>query len=212
MKNCYFHLLRIGLVLMTGFYFSAAANGKTWHVSGQNLAGIKQDEQVQTISKAASLAGPGDTVIVHDGIYRETVVIEKSGLPDSPITFQAATVADVVITGADRISEWTRLPGEDRIYSTPWPYKFITWNRNNTHPDDDFHLFPVLLRCGRGLARGARGPCAEIPRLLREYPRAQLGTRQLARRRQAQLRRPVDGPGAGRARLRFSTANGRHHA
>jgi hypothetical protein len=152
MKNRYFHLLRIGLILLMGFYFSAAANGKTWHVSGQKLAGIKQDEQVQTISKAASLAGPGDTVIVHDGIYRETVVIEKSGLPDSPITFQAATVPDVVITGADRISEWTRLPGQDRIYSTPWPYKFITWNRHNTHPDDDFHL--LIGRCEQVFVNG----------------------------------------------------------
>jgi hypothetical protein len=152
MKNHYFHLLGIRLVLMMGFCFCAAASGKTWHVSGQKLAGIKQDEQVQTISKAASLAEPGDTVIIHGGIYRETVVIEKSGLPDRPITFQAATGAGLVITGADRISEWTKAPGEDHICSTPWPYKFITWNRHNTHPDDDFHL--LIGRCEQVFVNG----------------------------------------------------------
>ena len=151
-KNHYFHFLRIGLVLMMGFYFCAVVSGKTWHVSSETLAGIKQDEQVRTISKATSLAEPGDRVIIYSGIYREAVTIEKSGLPDKPITFQAAPSAVVIMTGADRITEWSEVSYEGRIYSTPWPHKFITWNRYHTHPDDDHHL--LIGRCEQVFVNG----------------------------------------------------------
>jgi len=48
------------------------------HVSKKELPGIKADEQVRTIREAASLVKPGDTVIIHNGIYREKVVIERN--------------------------------------------------------------------------------------------------------------------------------------
>jgi hypothetical protein len=137
---------------MAGFSFCVVADGKTWHVSGETLAGIKQQEQLRTIARAAVLVEPGDTVIIHSGIYREAVVIEKSGKPESPITFRAAAGAGVIMTGADRISEWTEVPGEGHIYSTPWPHKFITWNRYNTHPDDDYHR--LIGRCEQVFING----------------------------------------------------------
>jgi len=152
MKNRHFEGIRIGLVLMLGLSFCITAEGKTWHVSGETLAGIEQQQQVRTISRAAALAEPGDTVIIHSGIYREAVVIEKSGKPDNPITFQAATGAGVIMTGADRISEWAGVKGEGHIYSTPWPHKFITWNQNNTHPDDEYHL--LIGRCEQVFVNG----------------------------------------------------------
>lgn len=152
MKNRHSQVIWIRLVLMLGLSFCAVANSKTWHVSGETPAGIKQQEQVRTIARAASLAGPGDTVIIHSGIYREAVVIEKSGKPDNPITFQAAAGAGVIMTGADRISEWTQVKGDDRIYSTPWPHEFITWNRHNTHPDDDYHR--LIGRCEQVFING----------------------------------------------------------
>ena len=152
MKNRHFQGIGIGLVLMMGLSFCAAADGKTWHVSGEALAGIEQQEQVRTIGQAVVLAEPGDTVIIHSGIYREAVVIEKSGLSDNPITFQAADGAGVIMTGADRISEWTEVKGDGRIYSTPWPHEFIAWTRQHTHPDDDYHL--LIGRCEQVFVNG----------------------------------------------------------
>jgi len=152
MKNQCFHVLRIWLVLMPGLFFCAGANGKIWHVSGEALTAIGQQEQVRTIARAAALVEPGDTVIIHSGVYREAVVIEKNGKPDNPITFKSAAGADVVMTGADRISEWTKLSGEDHIYSTPWPHKFITWNQHHTHPDDDYHR--LIGRCEQVFVNG----------------------------------------------------------
>ncbi|HUT46065.1 MAG TPA: right-handed parallel beta-helix repeat-containing protein [Sedimentisphaerales bacterium] len=152
MKNRCFQGMWIGLVLMLGLSFCAAANGKTWYVSGETLAGIEQQEQVRTIAQAAALVEPGDTVIIHSGIYREATVIEKSGKTGNPITFQAAAGAGVIMTGADRISEWTEVKGDGRIYSTPWPHEFITWNRQNTHPDDDYHR--LIGRCEQVFING----------------------------------------------------------
>ena len=152
MNKRHFAWIGVVLVLMLGLSFCAAANGKTWHVSGETLTGVERKAQVRTISEAALLAGPGDMVIIHSGIYREAVVIEKDGNPDNPITFQAAAGAGVVMTGADRISEWADVKGDGRIYSTPWPYEFITWNRQHTHPDDDYHL--LIGRCEQVFING----------------------------------------------------------
>jgi hypothetical protein len=58
--------------------------------------------QVRTISEAASKVEPGDTVVIHSGVYRETVTIEKSGTQERPIRFEAAPGENVVITGIER--------------------------------------------------------------------------------------------------------------
>jgi hypothetical protein len=135
-----------------GFSLCTGADGRTWHVSGKILTGIKQEEQIRTIGEAAALVEPGDMVIVHNGIYREGVVIEKSGQPDKSITFQAAVGANVTVTGADRINEWTQVKSEDHIFSTPWPHKFITWNEHYTHPNDDYHR--LIGRCEQVFING----------------------------------------------------------
>jgi hypothetical protein len=67
------------------------------------------------------------------------VVIEKSGTPASPIRFVAASGEHVVMTGADHIAKWEQAGSKSRIYKTPWPHRFITWNESNTHPSDDLH-------------------------------------------------------------------------
>jgi parallel beta-helix repeat protein len=52
-----------------------------------------------TISAAASIAVPGDTVVVASGVYHERVTVRNSGTPEAPIAF-AADGADVIVTGA----------------------------------------------------------------------------------------------------------------
>lgn len=57
----------------------------------------------RTISKAASLARAGDTVIVNAGLYKEAVTIENSGEPDNPITFAAS---GTVIINPPAVKHW----------------------------------------------------------------------------------------------------------
>ena len=98
---------------------ASVAAAQTWHVAPENLTGLPPDAQVRTISEAAAKAGPGDTVVIHAGIYRETVTVEKSGTKESPIRFEAAPGENVVITGADVIRTWTKEPGgQERFQRT----------------------------------------------------------------------------------------------
>lgn len=61
----------------------------------------------KTINRAAQLAQPGDTVLVHPGIYRERVCPARGGTPSQPIVYQAAERGSVTIKGSD-------------VYRGPW--------------------------------------------------------------------------------------------
>jgi hypothetical protein len=121
------------------------ADTRTWHVAPRALAGLPEDAQLRTIAEAAAKAGPGDTVVIHEGVYREAVTVETSGTKEKPIRFQAAAGENVVVTGADAIREWKKEPGSGEVYSAPWPHRFIGWNKAGTHPADDHHK--MIGRC-----------------------------------------------------------------
>jgi hypothetical protein len=120
-------------------------SGRTWYVSPKELAGLPTESQVRTISDAANKVEPGDTVIIHDGTYRETVLVERSGTATRPIRFLAAPGATVIITGADEIKDWKKESDGENVFSAPWPHRFIGWNQAGTHPDDPFHR--MIGRC-----------------------------------------------------------------
>jgi hypothetical protein len=76
-------------------------------VSGAELADGSADNPLRTIGKAAALAQPGDTVLVHAGEYREWVKPPRGGLSDTRrITYAAAPGELVVIKGSERITGW----------------------------------------------------------------------------------------------------------
>jgi hypothetical protein len=117
------------------------ATAVTYHVSPAPLPGIAAGLQSRTIAEAARKVAPGDVVVIHDGTYREAVVIEADGSVERPIRFEAAQAAHVVVTGADRLDDWRKedAPAGENVYSTPWPHRFITWSETGTHPADDYH-------------------------------------------------------------------------
>ncbi len=53
----------------------------------------------KTVSRAAAMLQPGDTVLVAAGTYRERVEPRRSGSPGRPITYAAASPATVTIDG-----------------------------------------------------------------------------------------------------------------
>ncbi|MFD0867229.1 right-handed parallel beta-helix repeat-containing protein, partial [Tessaracoccus lubricantis] len=65
-----------------------------------------------TINAAARKARPGDTVVVHEGVYREWVKPPHGGLSNQRrITFTAAPGEHVVIKGSEEVSGWERVDG-----------------------------------------------------------------------------------------------------
>lgn len=71
---------------------TAAPPARTLHVPGD----------FPTISAAADAARAGDTVLIHAGVYEETVRIRSSGDAGAPITFAAAPGEMVWMDGSDR--------------------------------------------------------------------------------------------------------------
>jgi pectin methylesterase-like acyl-CoA thioesterase len=66
-----------------------------------------------TIQRAVDMVGPGDTIRVKDGIYREAITVGVSGTEAAPITLQAYGNDRPVISGASRITGWTRCTSND---------------------------------------------------------------------------------------------------
>lgn len=81
----------------------------TFHVAtaGSDRAEGSQGRPFRTIGRAAELAQPGDTVLVHQGEYREWVRPRRGGLSDQRrITYEAAPDEHVVIKGSERVRGW----------------------------------------------------------------------------------------------------------
>jgi hypothetical protein len=91
-----------------------ASRASVLHVAttGSDTAQGSEDQPLRTISRAAELAQPGDTVVVHAGEYREWVAPRRGGLSDRRrITYEAATGKHVVIKGSERVTGWEPVEG-----------------------------------------------------------------------------------------------------
>jgi hypothetical protein len=81
----------------------------TLHVAttGADSADGSPSRPFRTISRAAELAQPGDTVTVHEGEYREWVRPRRGGLSGARrITYQAAPGEHVAIKGSELVTGW----------------------------------------------------------------------------------------------------------
>jgi hypothetical protein len=137
-------VMAAALLCAAGFARSCAG-AATYYVA-QRAANASDDnpgteqQPWKTISKAAALLQPGDTVVVHAGVYREYVEPKNSGTARAPITYCAAPGEEVVITGADVITGWKRQPGDAPLYRIPWDHVFAIDYHNGKpvehHPED----------------------------------------------------------------------------
>ncbi len=96
------------------------------HVSktGSDSAPGSSAQPYLTINQAASVAQPGDTIIVHSGTYREWVKPVRGGTDDTKrITYRAAAGEDVLITGSERITSWK--PQADGVWRVELPNSFF---------------------------------------------------------------------------------------
>lgn len=134
----------VSVVLLT-LSSAVPAQARILHVCKGPLPGVAGDSLFNTIDEAVRQLTPGDTVLIHGGVYRERVTIEQSGTPDRPIMLRAAEGEHVVLTGADQITDWQRVSEQEHIYATDWPHRFVTWNERHTHPHDDYHR--LIGRC-----------------------------------------------------------------
>lgn len=72
--------------------------------SGDDKAAGDAQHPFKTIAHAATVAGPGDTVTVMPGTYRESIELTRSGRANAPITFRASPTGQVTLEGTDPLS------------------------------------------------------------------------------------------------------------
>ncbi len=89
-----------------------------YHVAktGNDAANGSKEQPFLTISRAAELAVAGDIVTVHAGVYREWVSPVNGGTEDARIVYQSAGDGEVVITGAEPVTDWKNEGGQ--VWST----------------------------------------------------------------------------------------------
>ncbi len=78
-----------------------------------------REKPFTAIRQAASIARPGDEVLVLPGVYRESVSPVYGGTPEARITYRSVEKGGAVITGAERVTGWEDLGGNVWRASVP---------------------------------------------------------------------------------------------
>lgn len=130
----------------------------TFHVAtaGDDAAAGSESAPFRTVNHAAQVAVAGDTVLVHEGLYREWVKPANGGLSESRrITYAAATGEHVTITGAEQVTGWTHESGlvwsvtvPNAMFGDHNPYALAVegdWVVRKTEDEPRTHLGDVYL-------------------------------------------------------------------
>lgn len=92
-------------------------------VTGNDRGSGSESEPLRTIQSAAERAQPGDTVTVHEGVYRERVDPPRGGSSDEQrIVFQAAPGEQVAVKGSETLDGWQHLDGDVWMVTLPNDY------------------------------------------------------------------------------------------
>lgn len=115
-----------------------------YHVStnGNDAWSGSESAPLGTINRAASLAQPGDTVLVHDGVYREWVDPQNGGTDENNrILYEAAPGEHPVIKGSEIVSDWELVEGT--VWKKALPNAmFGDWNPYALKVEGDWMIRP----------------------------------------------------------------------
>jgi alpha-N-arabinofuranosidase len=106
--------------------FAISTRGREHHVAkmGSDHNDGSLFQPLKTISAAASRAVPGDTITVHQGVYRERIDPPRGGTSDRDrIVYQAAPGERVEISGAEVVTGWTKVQND--IWKLTLPNAFF---------------------------------------------------------------------------------------
>jgi alpha-N-arabinofuranosidase len=116
---------RPGLLMLVAVLTVGLAGAKEYPASmqGDDSNPGNASEPLRTIQAAVMLAQPGDTVTVHEGIYRERVDPPRGGESDvKRIVYQAAPGEKVAIKGSEEIKKWVQQDGDVWMVHLPNDY------------------------------------------------------------------------------------------
>ncbi|GAB4127744.1 MAG: carbohydrate-binding protein [Roseiflexaceae bacterium] len=135
---CVVVALLIGMAAWSAPTSTRAASNYYVAVDGSDTNPGSFEAPFATIQQCAAVAQAGDTCLIRAGTYRELVTPANSGSAGSPITFRPYQNEVVTISGADRLSGWTKQSGAVYQTSMPWTMKDAAGDpTNGALPVDD---------------------------------------------------------------------------
>ena len=92
---------------------SSTIGAATYHVKANAEPGGNgsSGNPFSSINEAASIAQPGDQVLIHEGIYRELVDPKNGGTAQERIEYLAAPGENPIIKGSEVITGWSQVEG-----------------------------------------------------------------------------------------------------
>jgi len=116
----------LSVAVIAAFSLSMATHAATFYVAatGDDAHHGSDASPFRTIQRAADLAQPGDTIVVHEGIYRERVSPPRGGTSDAKrIVYEAAPGERAVVTGAEPVRNWVRV--QQDVWKVTLPNSFF---------------------------------------------------------------------------------------
>jgi hypothetical protein len=113
-------------LMVAGLATMGMAEAAEYYVAptGDDSHSGSRAEPFRTVARACDIAGPGDTVYLRAGTYRETLTPKRSGEPGRPIRFAAVPGGKVVLSGAEALTgNWERYRGA--IYRLKTDRRFV---------------------------------------------------------------------------------------
>ena len=119
-------MLKTIVAIVALLSLSASVHARTFYIAfnGNDANPGTDDAPFRTIQHAANLAQPGDTITVHEGIYRERIDPPRGGTSDANrIVYQAAPGEKPVITGSEPVKDWVKV--QDDVWKAVIPNTFF---------------------------------------------------------------------------------------
>lgn len=120
-RICYLSTVLV-LLFMHSILPQSTSRAATYYIDGSNPVARDtnpgtETRPFKTVNKATPLLRPGDTLYIKAGIYRETILLTKSGTPTSPITIAAypGHEGKVIINAAEPVMRWHKCTGPDEF-------------------------------------------------------------------------------------------------
>jgi alpha-N-arabinofuranosidase len=113
------------IMALTACVFTGCATEYHVATTGLDSNPGTRSKPFKTISAAAVIARPGDTITVHEGVYRERINPPRGGTSDKKrIVYQAAKGEKVVIKGSEIVKGWKKV--QDDTWKVTIPNSFFS--------------------------------------------------------------------------------------
>ncbi len=99
----------------------------TYHVDvnrGNDTSQGTEEEPFRTIRQASRVLRPGDTALIHEGVYHEQIMEGRSGEPGAPITYMGVDRDKVRLQGCVLVRDWRKV-GNTWVKRGPEPITHV---------------------------------------------------------------------------------------